>query len=54
MLLFNDVQISFMMALISAVLAGIILGFDLNEMLIFFLGGLAGAIKFGMRAPVAY
>ena len=45
MLLFNDVQISFMMALMSAALAGIILGFDLNEMLIFFLGGLAGAYK---------
>jgi len=45
MLLFNDVQISFMMALMSAVLAGIVLGFDLNETLIFFLGGLAGAYK---------
>jgi len=45
MLLFNDVQISFMMALMSAVLAGIVLGFDLNEMLIFFLGGLSGAYK---------
>jgi len=45
MLLFNDVQISFMMALMSALLAGIVLGFDLNEMLIFFLGGLCGAYK---------
>ena len=45
MLLFNDVQISFMMAFMSAALAGIVLGFDLNEMLIFFLGGLAGAYK---------
>ncbi len=45
MLLFNDVQISFMVALMSAVLAGIVLGFDLNETLIFFLGGLAGAYK---------
>jgi cyclic-di-AMP phosphodiesterase PgpH len=45
MLLFNDVQISFMMALMSAILAGIVLGFDLNETLIFFLGGLAGAYK---------
>src|ERR1035437_7403221 len=43
MLLFNDAQISFMMAFVSATLAGIILGFDLNEMLIFFFGGLAGA-----------
>jgi putative nucleotidyltransferase with HDIG domain len=43
--LFNDVEISFMMALMSAVLAGIILGFNLNEMLIFFLGGWAGAFK---------
>ena len=45
MLLFNDVQISFMMAFISAALAGIVLGSDLNEMLIFFLGGMAGAYK---------
>ncbi|MDE2027255.1 MAG: HDIG domain-containing protein [Candidatus Omnitrophica bacterium] len=45
MLLFNDVQISFMMALLSAVLAGIILGFSLNEVLIFFLGGLAGCYR---------
>ena len=45
MLLFNDVQVSFMMAMLSAILAGIVLGFDLNEMLIFFLGGLAGAYK---------
>jgi len=45
MLLFNDVQISFIMALMSSVLVGIVLGFDLNEMLIFFLGGLAGAYK---------
>jgi putative nucleotidyltransferase with HDIG domain len=45
MLLFNDVQISFMMALMSAVLAGIVLGFGLNEMLVFFLGGLAGCYK---------
>jgi cyclic-di-AMP phosphodiesterase PgpH len=45
MLLFNDVQISFMMALMSAVLAGVVLGFGLNVMLIFFLGGLCGAYK---------
>jgi len=45
MLLFNDVQISFMMALMSSTLAGIVLGFSLNEMLIFFLGGLAGSYK---------
>ena len=45
MLLFNDVQISFMMALMSAVLAGIVLNFNLNEVLIFFLGGLGGAYK---------
>ena len=45
MLLFNDVQISFMMAFLSATLAGILLGFGLNETLIFFLGGLAGAYK---------
>ena len=45
MLLFNDVQISFMMAFMSAALAGIVLGFDLNETLIFFLGSLAGVYK---------
>jgi len=45
MLLFNDVQVSFMMALMSAALAGIVLGFGLNEMLVFFLGGLCGAYK---------
>ncbi len=45
MLLFNDVQVSFMMVFLSATLGGIILGFGLNEMLIFFLGGLAGAYK---------
>lgn len=45
MLLFNDVQVSLLMAFLSATLAGIIFGFGLNEMLIFFLGGLAGAYK---------
>jgi putative nucleotidyltransferase with HDIG domain len=45
MLLFNDIQISFMMAFMGAALAGIVLGFELNEMLIFFLGSLAGAYK---------
>ena len=45
MLLFNDSQISFIMAFMSATLAGIILGFNLNEMLIFFLGGLVGSYK---------
>ena len=45
MLLFNDVQISFLMALMSSLLAGIILGFDLNEVLIFFLGSLAGVYR---------
>lgn len=45
MLLFDDVQMSFMMALMSAILSGIILGFNLNETVIFFLGGLAGAYK---------
>jgi len=45
MLLFNDVQISFIMAFMSAALAGIVFGFSLNEMLVFFLGGLAGAYK---------
>lgn len=45
MLLFNDVQISFMMAFMSSTLAGIILGFDLYGMLVFFLGGLAGVYK---------
>lgn len=45
MLLFNDVQIAFMMSLMSALIAGIVLGFSLNEMLIFFLGSLAGMYK---------
>ncbi|MBF0504330.1 MAG: HDIG domain-containing protein [Candidatus Omnitrophica bacterium] len=45
MLLFNDVQISFIMAFLSAAISGILLGFELNTMLIFFLGGLAGAYK---------
>jgi len=45
MLLFNDVQISFMMAFMASTLAGIVLGFDLNEMLVFFLGSLAGVYK---------
>ena len=45
MLLFNDVEIAFMMAMMSAVLAGLVLGFDLSLMLIFFLGGLCGAYK---------
>ncbi|MDE1920993.1 MAG: HDIG domain-containing protein [Candidatus Omnitrophica bacterium] len=43
MLLFNDAQVSFIMALLGAVVACLILGFGLNEMLIFFLGGLAGS-----------
>ena len=45
MLLFNDVQVSFMMAFLSATLAGIIFGFGLNEMLIFFLGGLGRRLQ---------
>jgi len=45
MLLFNDVQISFMMAFMSAVLSAIVLGLDLNETLIFLLGGMAGVYK---------
>jgi len=45
MLLFNDVQVSLMMAFISASMAGLIFGFDLSQMLIFFLGGIAGSYK---------
>jgi len=45
MLLFNDMQLTFMMAFMSAVLGGIMMGFDLNETLIFFMGSLAGAYK---------
>ncbi len=45
MLLFNDVQLAFIMAFMSAALSGLMLGLDINEMLIFFLGGLAGAYK---------
>jgi len=45
MLLFNDIHVSFMMAFMSAALAGLILGFNLNGMLIFFMGALAGTYK---------
>ncbi len=44
-LLFNNVQLALLMALMSAALGGLILGFDLPETLVFFLGGLAGAYK---------
>ncbi len=44
-LLFNNVQLALLMALMSAALSGLILGFDLPETLVFFLGGLAGAYK---------
>ena len=45
MLLFNDMQLTFMMAFMGAVLSGLMIGFDLNETLIFFMGSLVGAYK---------
>ncbi|MBF0511672.1 MAG: HDIG domain-containing protein [Candidatus Omnitrophica bacterium] len=45
MLLFNDVHIGFMMALISSVLASLVLKLGLSEMLVFFLGSLVGLYK---------
>ncbi len=45
MLLFNDVQLAFMMAFMSSVLSGLMLGFDLSTFLIFFMGSLTGAYK---------
>ena len=43
MLLFNDLQIAFVMAFASSVLVSLVLGGDLGMMLTFFLGALAGA-----------
>ena len=43
MLLFNDVQLAFLMSFMAAAMAGMMLDFALTDMLIFFLGGLAGA-----------
>ena len=42
-LLFNDLQLAFMMSLISSVLVTFIVGGNLGMMLTFFLGGLTGA-----------
>ena len=45
MLLFNDVQLAFMMAFMSSAVAGMMLGWSLDQTLIFFMGSLAGAYK---------
>ncbi len=45
MLLFNDVQLAFMMTFMSCALSGLMLNFDVPEFLIFFMGSLAGAYK---------
>jgi cyclic-di-AMP phosphodiesterase PgpH len=45
MLLFNDMQLVFMMAFMSCALSGLMMGYSLSEMLIFFMGSLAGAYK---------
>ena len=45
MLLFNDMQLVFMMAFMSCALSGLMMNFSLSEMLIFFMGSLAGAYK---------
>ncbi len=44
-LLFNDMQLTFMMAFMSATLSALVLNLNLSEMLIFFMGSLAGAYK---------
>ncbi|NTV29109.1 MAG: HDIG domain-containing protein [Candidatus Omnitrophica bacterium] len=43
MLLFGDIQLAFMMAFLSAVLASLVVGMDLDYMIVIFLGGLSGA-----------
>ena len=45
MLLFNDVQLAFMMAFMSAALSGLMLGFGVPDLLIFFMSSLAGVYK---------
>lgn len=45
MLLFNDMQLTFMMAFMASALSGLMMGLSLSEMLIFFMGSLAGAYK---------
>ena len=46
-LLYSDIQLSFIMAFLSSVIVGLVVGNDLNVMLIFFIGSLTGmyAIK---------
>ncbi|MBI4309420.1 MAG: HDIG domain-containing protein [Candidatus Omnitrophica bacterium] len=44
-LLFNDMQLTFMMAFMSSALAGLMMDFSLSETLILFMGSLAGAYK---------
>lgn len=45
MLLFNNMQLMFMMAFMSAAISGLLMGWTLSEMLVFFMGALAGAYK---------
>lgn len=45
MLLFNDVQLTFMMAFISTAICGLVSDWSLSQTLILFMGSLAGAYK---------
>jgi cyclic-di-AMP phosphodiesterase PgpH len=45
MLLFKDMQLTFMMAFMAAALSGLMMNFNLSETLILFMGSLAGAYK---------
>ncbi len=44
-LLFGDVQLGFMMAFMACALSGLMMGFNLTETLIFFMGSMAGVYK---------
>jgi len=43
MLLFNDLQLSFMMAFLSAALTSLVVGMNIDYLLVVFIGGLTGA-----------
>ncbi len=45
MLLFNNTHLTFVMAFLASALTGLMLGFDLTEFVIFFIGGIVGAYK---------
>ena len=45
MLLFNDIQLTFMMSFMSVSLAGLLMDFTLSESIILFMGGMAGSYK---------